>query len=328
MRLMIIGAGGFLGTHVRRQAAASGLEVMTAGRDERPPVSQPDLPAPAGHWKLDLAADSPAAIAAAIAAAAPDVVVNCAGATSGSPAALSAINVGGAYALSAAMCEARPAARLIHLGSAAEYGPGTPGCPLSEAAATRPISLYGVTKLAGTHLIELARSAGLEAVVLRVFNPVGSGAPEGGLPGRLAAQLRAARATGGNGATGNGATGPAGTTGASRAKVVLGPLTGVRDFVDARDVADGVLAAARAPALPHGVVNIGSGCGLPVRALVEGLLAISGADVAVQENAAGSARSVDDSWQQADVALAAADLGWQPCRDLASALTDLWNGVQ
>ena len=34
MRLMIIGASGFLGAHVRRRALAAGAEVVTAGRSE------------------------------------------------------------------------------------------------------------------------------------------------------------------------------------------------------------------------------------------------------------------------------------------------------
>ena len=69
------------------------------------------------------------------------------------------------------------------------------------------------------------------AVVLRVFNPVGPGAPEESLPGRVAAELRRALASG--------------------AEVRLGSLDAVRDFVDARDVADAVIAAAAGPAPPH-----------------------------------------------------------------------------
>ena len=71
MRLLIIGAGGFLGAHVRRRARAAGLDVVTAGRS-----ALPDSPR---HQLADLAADDPAAIAAMLAEVAPDAVVNCAG---------------------------------------------------------------------------------------------------------------------------------------------------------------------------------------------------------------------------------------------------------
>jgi len=304
MRLMVIGASGFLGTHVRCRAQAAGMEVVTAGRSG--PTDSPT------HRLVDLAQDAPIAIASAIADVAPDAVVNCAGATTGAPDVLVAANVTATFALTKAMLTARAAGigpvRLIHLGSAAEYGRTEPGVVVSERALPRPAAMYGVTKLAGTRLVELAAVAGLDAVVLRVFNPVGPGAPVTSLPGRLAAELRQALADG--------------------TEVRLGPLDTVRDFVDPRDVADAVLAAATAPALPHAVLNIGSGRGMPVRGLVKELCAISGCAALVHEDAQDLARPVDIPWQQADITCAVADLGWTPRRDLAKSLIDLWEASQ
>ena len=300
MRLLIIGAGGFLGRHVWHRAVAAGLEVCTAGRS--------GLPGSPRHHRVDLARDDQEGMAALVDATAPDVVVNCAGATAGPPDVLAAVNVTGTYALVRAMLLARTPARLVHLGSAAEYGYSEPGVPVTESAVPRPAGVYGATKLAGTRLVQLTAAAGLPAVVLRVFNPVGPGAPEESLPGRLAAELRRALAGG--------------------TDVRLGSLDAVRDFVDARDVADAVLAAATGPALSHPVVNIGSGRGVPVRALAKELLTISGCTAAIHEDAAGSARSAGLMWQQADITRARADLAWQPQRDLATSLTDLWEATR
>jgi nucleoside-diphosphate-sugar epimerase len=296
MRLLIIGASGFLGRHVRHQASAAGLAVVTAGRS--------GWPGSPSHERLDLAGDDPAEIAAVISSVAPDAVINCAGATAGDPDVLAAANITGVYTLVTAMLLSGVPARLVHLGSAAEYGRTEPGVPVAESAPPRPAGAYGATKLAGTKLVELARTSGLDAVVLRVFNPVGPGAPEDGLPGNLATQLRKAMASG--------------------AAVRLGSLDVVRDFVDARDVADAALAAAAAPTLPHPVLNIGSGIGVPARTLVKELLAISGCTVAVREDAPGSARSAGLPWQQARITRALADLDWRPCRDLGTSLSDLW----
>jgi NDP-hexose 4-ketoreductase len=298
MRLLILGASSFIGGHVRRQATAAGAAVVTAGR-----AGLPDSPE---HHRIDLAIDDPARIAEMIEAAAPDAIVNCAGATVGRPDVLAAINVTGTYTLVRAMLLARTQARLVHFGSAAEYGGAEPGAPLGESAPLRPSAPYGVTKLAGTRLVELGRAAGLDAVVLRVFNPVGAGAPESGLPGRVAAQVRQALATGGD--------------------VRLGPLDAVRDFVDARDVADAVLAAAAAPAPPHPVLNIGSGTGVTARTLVKELIAVTGYAGPVHEDSVGSARSGDLDWQEADISLARQDLDWRPRRDLTASLADLWEG--
>jgi nucleoside-diphosphate-sugar epimerase len=296
MRLLILGASGFLGGHVWRQATAAGADVVTAGRA--------GLPGSPAHERLDLAADDAADIAEIIAAVKPDAIANCAGLTVGGPDVLAAANITGTYTLVRAMLLAETPARLVHLGSAAEYGGAEPGVPLNESAPPRPGAPYGATKLAGTRLVELGRAAGLDAVVLRVFNPVGAGAPDSGLPGWVAAQLRRALA--------------------GDAELRLGPLDAVRDFVDARDVAAAVLAAAAAPAPPHAVLNIGSGTAVPARTLVKELIAVTGYAGPVHEDSAGSARSGDLDWQQADIGLARLDLGWQPRRDLAASLDDLW----
>ena len=190
------------------------------------------MPASASHHRLDLAADGPARIAALLARVAPDAVVNCAGATAGAPDVLAAANVTAVHALLTAMLETRGTARLVHIGSAAEYGPATEGTPVTERTAPRPASAYGATKLAGTALTELARTAGLDAVTLRVFNVVGAGAPQDGLPGRAAALLRQAIARG--------------------TSLRLGPLDAVRDFVDARDAADRARRGGRADAAASG----------------------------------------------------------------------------
>jgi nucleoside-diphosphate-sugar epimerase len=294
-RLVVLGASGFLGGHVCHQARAAGLDVITAGRSQ--------LPGSPAHCLVDLAAQDPARLAGTLTTLAPDVVVNCAGATSGPPEALAQVNVTGTYDLVRGMLLAQCPARLVHLGSAAEYGPGRPGTAVAESAPPRPASAYGVTKLAGTHLVELGRTAGLDAVVLRVFNPVGPGAPDGILPGRLVAEFRRALTEG--------------------SEVRLGPLDAVRDFVDARDVADAVLAAALTPRA-SGVINVASGQGRPARTLARELASISGYDGPVYEDSGGSPRSAVPSWQQADIGLARKLLGWQPRRSLGESLADQW----
>jgi nucleoside-diphosphate-sugar epimerase len=296
VRLLILGASSYLGGHLSRRAAVAGHAVTTAGRSALPGT----------HHRLDLAADGAPRIAEVIAAARPDVVINCAGATTGSPDVLAAANITAVHALVTAML--RTQARLVHIGSAAEYGGTGPGVSVSESSPVRPSGVYGVTKLGGTRLVELARTAGLDAVVLRVFNVVGAGAPENGLPGQAAAQLRRALAGGD--------------------QVRLGPLDGVRDFVDARDVADAVLAAAAVRTLPHPVLNIGSGNGVPARALLKEMLAVSGYDGAVYEDAPGSARSAGLSFQQADIARAREDLNWTPRHSLPESVADLWEACR
>jgi nucleoside-diphosphate-sugar epimerase len=229
-------------------------------------------------------------------------VINCAGATGGDAVTLAEVNARGPAVLCAALREAAPAVRLVHLGSAAEYGPGTPHTRVPESSAVRPVGPYGATKLAGTVAVT---ASGLDAVVLRVGNPVGPGAPPTGLPGRITGLLRSA--------------GPD-----PDAVLRLGDLSAHRDFVDVRDVARAVQFAVTAPGPLPTVLNIGSGRAVPVRELVRGLADKAGFRGRIEENAAGSTRSAEVSWQCSDITAAEEALGWRPVRTLDDALAALW----
>ncbi|MEU1320568.1 NAD-dependent epimerase/dehydratase family protein [Streptomyces tibetensis] len=296
MRILVLGFTGYLGSHVvERLRALPGALVIRGGR------------APAADFDVDLARVRPERLAKTLASAAPDTVVNCAGATGGDAVTLAEVNTRGPAVLCAALREAAPTARLVHLGSAAEYGPGTPHVPVTESAPTRPVGPYGATKLAGTVAVS---SSGLDAVVLRVGNPVGPGAPPTGLPGRIAALLREA------------GSGP-------QAALRLGDLSAYRDFVDVRDVARAAVLAATAPGPLPPVLNIGGGGAVPVRDLVRRLAGMAGFRGRIEESAAstvGSARSAQVSWQCSDITAAERALGWRPAHSLDDALSALWEG--
>ncbi|BBC30096.1 NarL family transcriptional regulator [Streptomyces graminofaciens] len=296
MRILVLGGTGYLGAHIaERLRALPGALVLGGGR------------APAAEFPVDLASVHPEELAKTLASAAPDTVINCAGATGGDAVTLAEVNARGPAVLCAALRQAAPAARLVHLGSAAEYGPGVPDVRVTESAAVRPVGPYGATKLAGTVAVA---SSGLDAVVLRVGNPVGPGAPATGLPGRIAGLLRA--------------------TGSDPAAVLrLGDLSAYRDFVDVRDVARAVVLAVTASGPLPPVLNISGGQAVQVRELVRGLADKAGFRGRIQENAGGSAsvRSAEVSWQCSDITAAEAALGWRPAHTVDDAVAALWRSV-
>ncbi|MBB5119702.1 hypothetical protein AF335_12230 [Streptomyces eurocidicus] len=293
-RVLVLGGTGFLGAHLVGAFAATGAEVLSASRG--------------GPLSVDLTAASPDELAAVLRDARPDVVVNAAGrawqATEREMREANAVAVG---KLVGALARLPSRPRLIQLGSVHEYGPGTVGAGTSEHEVPAPVTAYGRSKLDGSlAVLEGVRSGGLNAVVLRLANVCGPGAPRGSLLGAVTAQL-------------------AGHSGVGPVELRLAPLRARRDFVDVRDVAAAVVAAADLP-YPDGakpVVNVGRGVAVPMRDLVERLIALSGVPVRIEEIPdAGAARN-DVEWQQLDISRARLLLGWRPRYGLDESLRDL-----
>ncbi|MDF9814082.1 NAD(P)-dependent oxidoreductase [Streptomyces sp. SPB162] len=309
-RVLCLGSTGFLGAHVAGQLRAlPGVRVLGGGRTTPTPPSH-DLPpgSPPGplvdSLPIDLATISVEALTEALRALDPHAVVNCVGAVGSSPLRLAELNTRGPAVLCEALRRAAPAARLVHLGSAGEYGATAPGRSIDESAPTLPQGAYGATKLAGTLIVS---QSPLDATVLRVFNPVGPGSPEASLPGRLVAELRRALPDGADGV------------------IRVGDLSAYRDYIDVRDVARAVVLAAMAPGPLPRLLNVAGGGATPVRAIADGLIVASGFQGRIEESGQGSHRSASVSWQRADVSAAVAALGWRPRLTLAQSLADLWN---
>lgn len=74
---------------------------------------------------------------------------------------------------------------LVLFGSAAEYGLRTDHEPLRESSALRPLSAYGLSKVAQSELAEIALQAGAELTYVRVFNLFARDMRPNLLPGRL-----------------------------------------------------------------------------------------------------------------------------------------------
>ncbi len=285
MRILVLGAHGFLGQHVYEHLAGQvGFTVVAGPRSHELDLSR----AAHGTWR-DL-----------LGRAAPEAVVNCAGRTQGGPEELRAANVTLVYNLiEAAEACARPP-WIVHFGSAAEYGPQVQ--LVSEDTPARPASPYGQSKLAATQALLDARER-LPVTVLRVCNPIGKGQSSQTLTGRAALEFRQAVQRGDG-------------------EVAFGDLSAGRDFVDARDVARAVEAVLRAGPL-EALLNVGLGVATRARSLVEELARLASYAGRISERADGSARSAQVAWQHADVSRLR-QLGWRPLYTLEDALGALW----
>jgi nucleoside-diphosphate-sugar epimerase len=298
MRLLLLGASGFLGSHVVRAAE------LLPDVDLIEHTRRGDTGRGVG---LDLASSGSDQLRELLERGQPDVVVNAVGATGSDPEMLAVLNVGVVELLLAALQAALPSARLVTFGSAAEYGPTPAGEPIDETHPAQPVSAYGRTKLAGTRLVVQACDDGrVDGVVLRVFNPLGAGMPASTLAGSAVRQLRSAMAAG-------------------EAAIQLGPLGDYRDYVDARDVADAVLAVAQTGHLGDPIMNVGSGVAVRNRDLVEQLADLAGFRGTVHEEEPIPERSGAVHWQQAATGRLRR-IGWEPRRTLRDSLKSVWQG--
>ncbi|ONI70852.1 hypothetical protein ALI144C_50625 [Actinosynnema sp. ALI-1.44] len=176
--------------------------------------------------------------------------------------------------------------RIVHMGTIHEYGPVPLGTAVAETHPAEPVSAYAQSKLRGSTMV--IESGG---VVLRLVNVCGPHPSPNSLPGKL---LRG------------------------------GPLTVTdarRDFVDVRDVARAIVAAAGLA--PDGAVfNIGSGTAVPVADVVRVFAEVSGQRMEIHR---ASADSAVDSWALADIGTARRVLGWRPVIGLRESLSDMWS---
>ena len=110
--------------------------------------------------------------------------------------------------------------------------------------------------------------------------------------------------------------------------MALGPLGAYRDFVDVRDVATAITAAALADQVKEPVLNVGSGRPARCREAVELLAQIAGFTGQVVETNPPSGRSGSVDWSAADLSLTERSLGWTPRYDLRTSVEASWHSSE
>ena len=293
MRVLVTGAGGFLGTHLCRRLLDEGAEVWGTVR--------PGSAAPDGVGALPVDLTDGASLASAVQHAAPEVAFHLSAArargSSAERVATTLVNaVSGVHLVEALPLSCRA---VVRLGSSTEYAASA--APMDESTPLQPRGFFGAGKAAGSLLLTAAAGErGLRSVVLRAFQVYGPGDH----PGRFVpAVLRAAAD---------------GTT---------LPLTGPgqrRDWVHVDDVVTACLLAAAADDLPPGqVLNLGTGVQTANEELVALAEQVTGRTIRTSPGA-HPGRSWDTSAWVCDPARARELLGWQAQVDLRDGLARTW----
>lgn len=298
MKVLVLGGCGFIGSHVVDSLVAKGLKVRVFDRGPerfRPPTPQVDYVY--GDFRdltsiLDALTDV-------------DVAMHLISATVPGTAALDPqADVRDNLVPTISMLEAMSKARvpkIVYLSSGGTvYGPSAE-VPTSETEPLRPISAYGIVKVAIEQYIQLyVRERGIAATILRPSNPYGPRQGHTGLQGVVGTFLQRALN--------------------DEPIHVWGDGSVVRDYLYVGDLAD--LCCRCATSDTTGVFNAGSGQGLSINEVIERIRATSGKDLAVSYSAG---RKLDVPISTLDISAATAAFGWRPSTDFATGVARYWD---
>lgn len=295
-RLLLIGAGGFIGAHLAAAARSVGFEVVAAGRHPSGDVPGCDL--------LDSAS-----VSACVEAARPDLILNAAGSASvgrswGHPAETFAVNATGVLHLLEAVARKAPAAHVLCLSSADVYGVREESeLPLGEELALRPVTPYGASKAAMEVLCGQYRDGrGMRIGIARLFNLIGPGqSPQFAVPG-FARRIAVAE-----------------QAGEAAVELSLGNASARRDFVDVSEGAQALVELSRLELC--GTYNLCSGQGATIAELVEELVSQARLPVTVRHDP-GLERPVDPPVLIGDPARLREATGFRAGTPLARSLGD------
>lgn len=307
-RILITGAGGFVGAYVARALAARGVEVLGIGPEDAPPAGSP-----MAAWRRGDVC-RPDDLAGVLAALRPGAIVHLAGQSSAArsfedPVGTFRVNVVGTWGVLEAVRRAAPAARVLVVGSGEAYGPRPVGVRVTESDAFRPVSPYALSKAIADELAALYGEVhGLDVVRTRSFAHAGPGqAPRFALPS-WAAQIASAE------------------RGSAEPLLRVGNLDVIRDLTDVRDVAEAYVSLLERGR--RGVAyNVGRGEGVRLADVAARLAALARVPVRVVVDSA-RVRPADVPHLVADVSRIAMETGWRASIELDVTLTDLLDGAR
>jgi GDP-4-dehydro-6-deoxy-D-mannose reductase len=310
-RLLITGGAGFVGQWMSRAALGRGWSVHAGSLNGPPhPTVLGSEEMGSVRWvELDVLSES--SIAKALESARPDYVVHLAGLAhapeaNAAPIRAFEINALGAQRLLVALGGA--ATRALVIGSAEQYGlQDKSAYPIRETAEQRPLTPYGVSKVAQEQIALMAhRARGADVLCTRSFNHSGVGqAPEYLLPS-LVRRVGELRTTGGTVRIGNGAV--------------------VRDFLHVSDVVEAYLRLLEAGTAGE-VYNVSSGHGITVHDLAQRVLKRTGVTADISSDSM-LLRPIEVPILVGDNAKLRAATGWTPRRSLDDLIDDLINAAK
>jgi len=304
-RTIVIGGSGFIGTHLVKILIAAGREVHVVGRKENAPET---LPSQCRYINGNYGDRSTLKKILTPGCEVVDLAYSTVPKTSFEDPLYDLIsNLPSSVAL---MEEALKIGvrRLVLVSSGGTvYGP-VESLPITENHPTRPISPYGITKLAvDRYAMMYHRNGGLPVIVVRPSNAYGGEQRSGTGQGFLAAALHAIF-SGGD-------------------VEIYGEKGTIRDYVHVSDVAAGIEAvlSSRCDGM---IYNLGTGIGISNHQIVSMLTKLAEKDGFKVRTRILPARKYDVESNVLDSSLLRNSTGWCPKIGLKEGIKEMWNSLK
>jgi GDP-4-dehydro-6-deoxy-D-mannose reductase len=311
-RVLVTGGAGFVGQWLCHAMLQQGWTVF-AGTLDGPPrnhVLSDDVREAIRWLPLDVRSDD--SIRGALDTSQPNRVVHLAGIAyppeaNADPDRAHDVNAVGVKRLIVSLASTNPAARVLVVGSAEQYGPHAASeYPLRESAGLSPLTAYARSKAAQERFaLEASSVTGVRVVLTRSFNHSGAGHADTYLIPSLVRRARELPREGGT--------------------LRIGNSTPIRDYLHVADVID-----AYTLLLEHGrsgeIYNVSSGRGVTVRQVAECVLKRVGVHADITEDPA-LVRSNDMPILIGDNTKLRRTTGWAPRRSIDDIIDDLMHAT-
>jgi GDP-4-dehydro-6-deoxy-D-mannose reductase len=291
-RILITGATGFVGRHLRASLVAAYPDVLLF----TPPTDVQDAEG----------------VAAAVGETAPDVCIHLAAVSSVQEAEQNqdrawGVNLHGTLYLARAILRYVPDCQMLFTSSADAYGGSFRGDrPVDENAPLAPMNVYSATKAAADLAIGSMARQGLQCVRLRPFNQTGPGQSAEFVIAAFARQITRIEA------------------GLQLPIIMVGNTDTWRDFLDVRDVCAAYLSCIdRREMLPSGsILNLASGKARRIGEILSEMQALAGIALELRSDPA-RIRNIDVPMTCGDSKQARELLGWRQVIPWAQTLQDV-----
>lgn len=264
MKILVTGAGGFVGEYLVKLLKAHNHDVVAIGINNGTFLKELSIPT---HVVNIL--DYPV-LRETMQNVVPDAVIHLAAVSNvpiswNKPGLTIDVNIHGTVNVLQALYEVNPKAKFLNIGSSDEYGlTAKCGKPLTEDMPCQPQNPYSISKYCTEQMVlQLGKKYGMNVISTRSFNHFGPGQAKGFVVSDFASQIKAIEA------------------GEQEPVIRVGDLSAARDFTFVSDVVEAYVSLIEKD-VESGVYNVCSGKAMTVQEILDMMLHLSSKEIKVE----------------------------------------------